>query len=92
MRIDQVEIYSDMRNSAVLRHPGRHFPGVLIQGGSLYVLCWKADEVCRTIGRGAPGYKEANELRNTLWSYLTHYKSVLGDHNVQIPFSEDYAP
>src|SRR6185312_10005712 len=30
MRVEQVEILSDAPNRAVLRHPGRHFPGLLV--------------------------------------------------------------
>ena len=44
MRTESVEIYSDETNRAVLRHPGRKFPGVLIQGDTLYTLCVMADE------------------------------------------------
>lgn len=44
MRSEDVEIFSDMTNAAVMRHPGRKFPGVLIQGDTLYTLCREADE------------------------------------------------
>lgn len=88
MRTEEIEIYSDQTNAVVLRHPSRKFPGVLIQGDSLYQMCQSADDLCREIGRVSPGYDDANELRNALWSYLTHYKSVLVAHNVGLPFSE----
>ncbi|CAN0579144.1 unnamed protein product [Laminaria digitata] len=29
-----------------------------------------------------------NDLRNHLWSLLTHYKAVLVEHAHEIPFSE----
>lgn len=32
MREDKVEILSDTTNAAIMRHLGRRFPGVLIQG------------------------------------------------------------
>ncbi|WP_313920227.1 hypothetical protein [Tahibacter sp.] len=90
MRTEIVEIYSDATNAAVLRHPGRHFPGVLVQGDSLYALCRQADEACEA-ARGVldeDAYDELNALRNALWSYLTHYKVVLGEHEIPLPFSE----
>ena len=90
MQIKDVEIYSDQTNAAVMRHPGRRFPGVLIQGDSLYVLCAQADEACAA-AKGQldqDAYKELNELRNTLWGYLNHYKSVLSEHKMQLPFNE----
>jgi hypothetical protein len=62
MRIEPVEIYSDETNAAVMRHPERAFPGYLMQGDTLYLLCLDADEVCTLIGPGAVGFNEANEL------------------------------
>jgi hypothetical protein len=79
MRTESIEIYSDQTNAAVMKHPGRTFPGVLVQGDNLYDLCWRAEMACKGIGRGAPGFEEANELRNILWAYLSHYKTTLTD-------------
>jgi hypothetical protein len=31
MRSEMVEIFSDQTNAAVMRHPGRAFPGVLVR-------------------------------------------------------------
>jgi hypothetical protein len=90
MRTENVEIYSDQSNAAVMRHPGRRFPGVLIQGDTLYGLCVAADTSCNRL-RGSmdeEGYSELNELRNHLQSLLTHYKSVLAAHQMPLPFSE----
>jgi len=88
MRVEPVEIYSDATNAAVMRHPGRRFPGLLIQGDSLYLLCQQADEVCALIGRGRPGFDEANELRSRFWAMLNHYKAVLDEHKLPLPSVE----
>jgi len=88
MRTQAVEIYSDATNAAVLRHPGRRYPGLLVQGDSLHLLCSHADAACREIGRGAAGFDEANTLRNALQGYLGHYKAVLAHHGIDLPFSE----
>jgi hypothetical protein len=88
MRVESVEIYSDTTNSAIMRHPDRHFPGVLMQGDTLYSLCQRADDVCASIGRESPAFEEANKLRNVLWGYLSHYKNVLTEHGLTLPFSE----
>jgi hypothetical protein len=88
MRVDQVEIFSDAVNAAVMRHPGRRFPGLLVQGDTLYSLCQGADLVCQEIGRGSPAFEEANDLRNALQEYLSHYKAVLTEHGIVLPFSE----
>ena len=90
MRTDTVEIYSDATNAAVMKHPGRNFPGVLVQGDTLHSLCVAADASCKA-SRGRiseDAYTELNELRNHLWDLLTHYKRVLAEHHVPLPFSE----
>lgn len=88
MHTADVEIYSDQTNAAVLRHPGRRFPGVLIQGDSLYALCVQADDACASAKEklDADAYGELNHLRNALWGYLNHYKSVLVEHKLPLPF------
>ena len=89
MRVENVEIYSDETNMAVLRHPGRRSPGVLIQGDDLHALCRLADKVCSDAGKSEPRYADLNRLRNALWSRLNHYKTVLVEHEIPVPFSEE---
>lgn len=90
MHSASVEIFSDQSNAAVMRHPDRKFPGVLIQGDSLYALCCQADIACSAAKSlaGSEAYEELSGLRNSLWSYLNHYKVVLGEHQMRLPFSE----
>ena len=80
--------FSDATNAALMRHPSRRFPGLLVQGDTLYSLRWRADLICQEIGRGSPAYKEANDLRNRLRECLSHYKAVLTAHGIALPFSE----
>ena len=90
MHIEQVEVYSDQTNAVVMRHPGRRFPGLLIQGDTLYALCRQADAACakaRSQLEPEP-YQELNELRNTLQRFLSHYKAVLQEHELPLPFNE----
>ncbi|SHL63050.1 hypothetical protein SAMN05428972_0432 [Rhodanobacter sp. OK091] len=90
MHTATVEIFSDQANAVVVRHPDRRFPGVLVQGDSLYALCCQADAACTgaksSLDSGS--YNELNDLRDKLWGYLNHYKSVLGEHQLPLPFSE----
>jgi hypothetical protein len=90
MRVEPVEIYSDATNAAIMRHPGRRFPGVLVQGDTLSVLCQSADEICRASKSQLDSdlYEDLNRLRNRLWSFLTHYKAVLGEHGIPLPFAD----
>jgi len=88
MRVESVEIFSDKTNRAVMRHPGRAYPGVLIRGDSLSNLCKQADLACERVGRGKPGFDELNDLRKDLADYLNHYKETLLEHSMQLPFSD----
>ena len=90
MRVEPVEIYSDATNNAVIRHPGRRFPGVLVQGDSLYALCRNIDDICAKTRAALDQetFQELNEFRNGLWVRLNHYKSVLVDHGIAMPFVE----
>ena len=92
MRTENVEILSDRTNAAVMRHPGWRFPGVLVQGDSLYGLCQQADRACQEVGQGKPGFEELNDLRDALRSYLNHYKATLLEHGMELPFFEQQAP
>jgi hypothetical protein len=84
------EIYSDKTNAAVVRHPGRKFPGVLVQGDTLYSLCVSADASCQAFRSQAhtEAYQQLNELRNHLRTLLSHYKYVLTEHQIPLPFNE----
>ncbi len=89
MREEFVEIYSDETNAAVLRHPGRKFLGVLVQGDTLHGFCQTLDFALNEIGRGSKAYDELNELRNSLWSLKNRYEAVLEEHNCPLPFTDD---
>ena len=92
MHVEPIEIYSDATNAAIMRHPGRHFPGVLLQGDTLYSLCVSADALCASVSRGAPAFDESNQLRNVLWSMLNHYKIIMGEHGLPLPFGSVSCP
>jgi hypothetical protein len=90
MRSEPVEIYSDATNAAVMRHPGRQFPGILVQCDTLWSMCYRADQACLDLRETlqTDAYTELNDLRNHLWALLTHYKAVLTEHGIPPPFDE----
>ena len=73
-----VEIFSDQTNAAVIRHPERRFPGILIQGDSLHILCQQADIACSGAKQllSPDAYDDLNDLRNKLWSYITAVSQI----------------
>ena len=83
MRSEAVEIYSDATNAAVMRHPERRFPGILIQGDTLYTMLCRVDEALNTGDRD-----ELEDLRDHLRGLVEHYKSVLLKHGLELPFFE----
>ncbi|WP_299396780.1 hypothetical protein [Pelagibius sp.] len=90
MRKEEVEIYSDASNFAIMRHPGRHFPGSLIQGDSLSILTGNAELACRLLrdGKTAAALEAIEEVRESLQARLTHYKDVLNEHEISLPFGK----
>ena len=88
MRKEEVEIYSDSSNVAVIRHPGRRYPRSLVQGDSLQALCSSADEAIRALD--ARDLEEARdcmvEVRDILLGRLAHYNEVLGKYGMALLF------
>jgi hypothetical protein len=88
MKKEEVEIYSDASNDAVMRHPGRIFPGSLIQGDSLFILRQYAKEAQDELARGNKENAEAalEELVEMLEGRLNHYEAVLKEHGIELPY------
>lgn len=83
-----VNLYSDQSNGAVLKLPGRAFPGVLIQGDTLHILIDDLQEVSAAIAD-----RSANEATQALADIIDRlktiekrYVTVLGEHGVPVPF------
>lgn len=90
MRTEPIEIYSDDSNQAILRHPGRRFPGVLVQGDTLKIL---HGQVLGALNEGDNALSEDARLdlehvRDFLSGCLDHYRSVLREHGMELPFVE----
>ena len=89
MRLEQVEIYSDATNAAVLRHPGRRYPGFLIQGDSLFALVQTLRSVhCESERLSEDASAGLTEVAARLGEILAHYRAVLAQHDVGRPFHD----
>ena len=88
MRIEQVEIYSDATNAAVMRHPGRRFPGLLLQGDTLNNLHAIADRLSVETSNllDEDTRADLHELRDALRDFRDHYARVLREHSLPLPF------
>jgi hypothetical protein len=87
MKKANVEIYSDATNMAVMRHPDRRFPGILIQGDTLFGIVQELREVLSEKGKlsedAAVGLED---LYEHLSGMLKHYSAVLDEHGMDVPF------
>ncbi len=90
METKLVEVYSDASNHAVMRHPGRRFPGSLVQGDSLFNLVSAAREVLRRASqlKDRELIESATELKDELESRLAHYEAVLVEHGLALPYAK----
>lgn len=88
MQTEPVEIYSDATNAAIMRHPGRKLPGVLIQGDTLYILYRQSDRILGALKPNTELYDQMEFLKDDLRSFVEHYKNVLTKHDIPLPFFE----
>jgi len=94
-----LEVFSEDSNYAVIKPPGRRYPGAVIQGDSLSILCHTAKQIAEAVRDNRTDHEDfpydIEELLHSLVGRLHHYQSVLEKHSHGLPFSrpvteEDY--
>lgn len=90
METKPVEIFSEASNFAIVRVPGRQFPGCVVQGDSLSILLGNAKEVWEKIkvSDDEELVGAAQELVESLQSRLDHYERVLTEHGMKLPYAK----
>ena len=88
MKVESVEIYSDATNAAVMRHPKRKFPGVLVQGDTLATLVRALASVQSSVQLSEDAAVGLADVHDQLNELLQHYKAVLLEHSIGLPFHE----
>ncbi|WP_406369361.1 hypothetical protein OG788_05660 [Streptomyces sp. NBC_00647] len=88
MKRIEAELFSDGGNDAVVRMPGRRFPGVLVQGDSLHILRGDMAEVVESCERGdlEEARGSAGLLLMHLDALLARYEAALGEHEIPRPY------
>jgi hypothetical protein len=78
-------------NSAIVRVPGRVFPGVVIQGDSLSNLFNLAMDVVEASSKTANfgPHEAAEELAQKLFAHIRDYESVLEARGIRLPYVRD---
>ena len=94
MEYMELEVYSQSTNRAVVKMPGRHFPGLVIQGDSLSNFLLLAESICKKSEKtfDTDLINESRELRNNLQQLLLHYETTLSKHNIPLPYSKSQFP
>ena len=91
MKTDSLEVYSESTNHAVIRPPGRQFPGSVIQGDTLSSLCSDARELSLRLKALESEDEEllwlAQGIQEQLLERLLHYQGMLTAHGIPLPYS-----
>ncbi len=89
MEIESLEVYSRDSNFAVIKPPGRHYPGAVIQGDSLGILCRNVLRIVEHINNDDTASEdflgEIEDLANSLIDRILHYQGVLEEHGIDFP-------
>ena len=85
----EVELFTPQHNDAVLRLPGRRFPGVLLQGDSLQTLTEDVERAQQALRGGdiAAAGDELDDLVAHLREVRDMYVAVLDAAGLGLPFN-----
>jgi hypothetical protein len=88
MAIIEVDLLTDQGNNAVLKLPGRKYPGVLLQGDTLNTLLSVISEAMEAMERN-----DATEARDVLSGLSTElreardrYEAALRGRGIELPY------
>ncbi len=92
MELKEVEVFSTVVNAAVVRVPGRRFPGVVIQGDSLSILRSDVQTARELASVDSPEARAELadvlvELEEKLAGYLAVYEETLRAHGMALPYN-----
>lgn len=94
MRLEQLEVYSDDVNYAVIKPPNRRYPGAVIQGDSLAILCRAAVRAAKCVRDGAAldgDFRgDLQDVVDSLVGRLLHYQGVLQAHDIELPYGGSF--
>ncbi|HEV8377936.1 MAG TPA: hypothetical protein VGP99_03720 [Tepidisphaeraceae bacterium] len=88
MKRKELEVFSEASNAAIVRMPGRRFPGLVIQGDTF--RNWLT--VARVFRARVQELNDdelladSEEFLAILTDYLHHYEKVLSAHKLDLPY------
>jgi len=95
MKTISANILSEQTKHTVVQLPESQYPGSLIQGDWLAVLCAEAREVSELLKKISGADEDllflAQGHQEKLLQCLLHYQKVLGEHNITLPYGQPVA-
>jgi predicted RNase H-like HicB family nuclease len=95
MHMEPLEVYSRESNYAIVKPPGRRFPGCVIQGDSLSILCAHTRTIADVVSRADIASEEfleaVEDLNNELIWRILHYQAVLAKHGIKLPYAQPFS-
>lgn len=89
METKSLEVYCEDSNYAVIKPPGRNYPGAVIQGDSLATLAKLSSQIALAAKRGQLQSRDCRhcieELNEALVGRVLHYQGVLREHGIDYP-------
>jgi hypothetical protein len=89
MKDEPIEVLNLQPNAAVVRCPGRRYPGIVVQGDTLHSLYRTAANLSarlRELGASPDDVGDAHEIAERLEEFVTHYQDVLNSQKVDLPY------
>ena len=92
----ELEVFAEQSNHAVVRMNGREFPGMVIQGDSLSILCDEAKEISQRLKAIDCSDEDllylAQVHQENLLSQLLLYQNILLTHGLPLPYYKPAMP
>ena len=86
----EVEIIDATANAAVVRMPGRRFPGIVVQGDTLHSWSVLADSLMSSLGEAAATDPEVLlemvELADLIRAHVDQYERILRARGLELPY------
>ncbi|NTX52681.1 hypothetical protein HUA74_14150 [Myxococcus sp. CA051A] len=88
MTLIEVELFTTPGNNAVIRLPGRRFPGVVIQGDTLHSMVITTSEALSALMQGdtSTAQELLQESVEQLRDAQERYAAALQEHGLALPY------
>lgn len=82
----KVDLIVNAINCPVVQIEGRSYPGVVIQGDSLFSMYKQAEKLLSSVNTDDSGYDAAEFLCDSLKGYLDAYEDALDKKSIELPY------